>query len=202
MIAASVPEGSARPKGKLLVADHFRTAAALAPQRIVARLFQAGRYCRQRTMPRRSPPASTGRHVPNRAPNRSPAGGTRVARDLDPCDAIRRGALRPRRLPYANRGPPASAGRGARRSPRSRSTAGNRRRSIARSSAVGRARVRRRSGRDLGRPGASRKAHSVCSHVPQPLVLWDTWTPDRRPAGRIRGHPPRASCSTGGRSRR
>ena len=159
MIAASLPEQRAA-NAKVLAVDR---AGRLRhwPRRDVARLFDAGDLVIANDAAT-IPASLAGQHLPIRTPNRSAPRGTRVA-GRRPRDLIHGGAVRSRRLPDAHRGPPAATTSRAGRSPGIRPAAGDGHTPTLRSPASGRHRVRRATGGDLGRPGPTRQADSICA---------------------------------------
>ena len=173
MIAAGVPE-QRPPDAKVLVVDR---AGRLShwPRRDVGRLFHPGDLVIANDAAT-LPASLVGRHV---------ATGRRIEVRLAGRDVARRrarervhgGALRPRRLPHAHRGSATATGGRSWRPSRARVHCG------------------RPSCGDLhdhprlvslafdGTPtaiweGLARHGRPIqYAHVPQPLVLWDTWTP-------------------------
>ena len=194
MIAASVPEQRAskpmlaecrdarslavpvagRRRSQAARGRSARTAAALAPRRC-GPLFQRRRSRDRERCRDACPPASPDDTFEPGAESKSGWPGRDVARPR-PCHALRRRALRPRRLPHAHGGPAAAAGL----APGDRLALGPLAATIAR---------RLRDHPRLvelefdGRSGAiweglARHGRPIqYAHVAQPLVLWDTWTP-------------------------
>ena len=173
MIAADAPDTARRADARLLVVDadgRMRTSAARA-----TRATSCDRRSRDRQRCRDAAGEPVRRHVPSGAADRGAPGGPRLARRRRR-QPLRRRAVRRRRLPDAHRGSAAAAAL-------VRPAIGWRSARCARPSSALLDHPRLIALRFDGPPRRSGKAsrgtdgRSSTRTSPQPLALWDTWTP-------------------------